>query len=515
MPVTAYDWLAHHARRTPGKIAAIDHFTQRRFTYTDFNARAEALAAHMALKLHVQPGERVAVLGPNSTDIFEIQFACAKMGAIFVPLNWRLAVPELEFILKDCSPALLIHDAEFGAAARELVGLCGIGQALELNGSGQPSVYEGGIAAMLKAGVPDFPRPPQTLDDVSTILYTSGTTGLPKGAMITHGMTFFNAVNISPIAQLNSRTVCLTVLPLFHTGGLNVYANGVFHAGGTVVVMRTFEPKLCLGLLADASWGLTHFLGVPAMYQFMMHEPAFAASNFEHLEICGIGAAPAPLALLQTWADKGVPLIQTYGMTETGPIVLMLDADRAAEKVGSSGPPILHAEVRVVDEHGNDLPVGQVGEIWVRGPAVTPGYWNRPEATAELVTDGWLHTGDAVRVDEDGYYFIVDRWKDMYISGGENVYPAEVENAVYTLSEVAECAVIGVPDEKWGEVGKVVVVLKPGVSLEAPKVIERCRERLARFKVPKYVEFAPALPRNATGKLLKRELRAQAGEGRG
>ena len=251
MPVMAYDWLAHHARRTPAKTAAIDHQTGRRFTYEEFNKRAEALASHFSVELGIGQGERVAILGPNSTDGFEVQFACTKLGAIFVPLNWRLAIPELEYIIGDASPTLLITDEEFADAAKQLVDLCGVPKTMDLSGAdprgaGAATSYERAIAASIAAGIKPYPRANPTLDDTSTILYTSGTTGVPKGAIVTHGMTFFNAVNISPIAELTSRTVCLTVLPLFHTGGLNVYANGVFHAGGTVVVMRAFEPSVCL-----------------------------------------------------------------------------------------------------------------------------------------------------------------------------------------------------------------------------------------------------------------------------
>ncbi len=508
MAVRYYDWIAHHARRAPDKLAAIDLATVRRLSYGQLEQRVDRLAAHLRNRMAVAEGERVAVLAPNSTDVFEIQFACARIGAIFVPLNWRLSVPELESILRDADPHVLIFDSEFAGPAAELLRSCGIGQHLELNGTGAPSSYEQALAHA--AGKYTWAK--QSHDDVSTILYTSGTTGQPKGALITHRMTFYNAMNISPVARITARTVCLTVLPLFHTGGLNVYANPTFHAGGTVVVMRAFDPAAGLQHLTDRQLGITHFLGVPANYQFMSALPAFADADFSHLEVCGIGAAPASLALLEAWAGKGLPLAQTYGMTETGPILLMLDPEDATRKVGSSGPPILHAELRLVDQAGQPPAPGEIGEIWVRGPTVTPGYWNRPEATREAFRDGWLRTGDAVRVDEDGYYYVVDRWKDMYITGGENVYPADVENVLYTLEAIAEVAVIGIPDERWGEVGRAVVVLKPGARLDEAAVLAYCNGKLASYKMPRSVVFVDALPRNATGKLLKRELRDQAAQ---
>jgi fatty-acyl-CoA synthase len=506
MPVTAYDWLAHHARRAPNKVAAVDLFTGRRHTYGVFNDRATRLASYLSATLGVDRGDRVAVLAPNTTDVFELQFACTKLGAVLLPLNWRLTVPELEFIVNDAAPGVLVYDLDFEEAVQGLQARCGVPHLLELNGRGLPSAYEQAISA----GSPELAPRRVTLDDLGMVMYTSGTTGRPKGAMITHGMTFYNAVNLGPVAQITAATVCLTVLPTFHTGGLNVYSNIVFHAGGTVLVMREYEPALALALLTDRSLGITHFFGVPAHYQFMEHLPEFAEAELRHLTMSGVGGAAAPQSMLQTWAEKGVPLQQGYGMTETSPSVTALDAEMAIAKLGSCGKPLLHQEVRVVGPDGQDVPQGEVGELWVRGPNVTPGYWNRPEATAESITDGWLHTGDAVRVDEDGYFYIVDRWKDMFISGGENVYPAEVENAIYEHPAVAEAAVIGLPDERWGEVGRAVVVLRQGQRLTDGELLAHCRRRLAAFKVPKSVQFVAELPHNATGKVLKRELRDQA-----
>jgi fatty-acyl-CoA synthase len=301
--------------------------------------------------------------------------------------------------------------------------------------------------------------------------------------------------------------VLLTVLPLFHTGGLNCYANPVLHAGGTVLIMRAFDPGLALQLIDDPARGINQFFGVPSIYQFMAQHPAFATSDFSRLVIGGVGGAPMPVPLLKVWEERGVALQQGYGMTETSPAVLTLDREDAARKAGSSGKPVLHTEVRIVRPDGADADVGELGELWVKGPNVTPGYWNRPETNASSFTDGWLHTGDAARVDEEGFYYIVDRWKDMYISGGENVYPAEVESVLHQLNAIAEAAIIGVPNEQWGEVGMAIVAVKPGHTLTPAEIHAHCAANLARFKWPRLIEFVDALPRNATGKIHKPTLR--------
>ena len=508
MSVKSYDWIAHHARARPAKVAMVDRHTDRRFTYAAMDERVERLAAVLHREFGVGPGERVAVLSQNNTNVFEVQFACWRLGAIFVPLNWRLAVPELEFIAGDCRPKVLVHEAGFAEVATSVASSAGIGQRIVWDGPVEGVAdYEEALASATDGA----PRAANTHDTVLTVMYTSGTTGRPKGAIITQGMTFWNCVNQVEFFSDGPDMVNWVVLPTFHTGGLNVYANPAFHFGGRNVVTHTFDPAEGLRLLTDPEVGITHFLGVPAHWLFMSQVPAFAEATFPTLACAGVGGSPTPIELIKTWMEKGVPLQQAFGMTETSPLVTSLTRDDAARKIGSSGMPALHTECRIVDEAGSDVPVGAVGELWVRGPNVTPGYWNRPEATAEAITDGWLHTGDAARQDDEGYYYIVDRWKDMYISGGENVYPAEVEDVVYQLPGVAEAAVIGVPDERWVEVGRAVVVRREGAALTEAEVVRHCAERLARYKVPKSVVFVDELPHNATGKILKRELRERYG----
>ena len=494
-----YDWLAHHAGRRPATLAIHDLQTARKFTYADLDARTNRLTAALA-GLGIARGDRVALLAPNCAEYFELQFACGRLGAIMLPLNWRLTVPELEYILGDSTPKLLIHDKAFAQQAAALST-----HRLEIDHDRSDSPYE---RALAKA--PAAPEPVAlTHDDIGMVMYTSGTTGHPKGAIITHGMVFWNCVNLGIPALITPETVQLVVLPLFHTGGLNCYANPVLHAGGTILIMRAFDPGQALDYLSDPAFGITHFFAVPAPYQFMMQHPKFEGADLSRLRIAGVGGAPCALSILKTWTARGVPLVQGWGMTETSPAGTMLDAADAIRKLGSAGKAMMHTAIRIVDDEGSDVAAGSIGELLIKGPNITPGYWNKPEATKSSFTDGWLHTDDAARLDEEGFVYIVDRWKDMYISGGENVYPAEVENVLFQLPEVADAAVIGVPDERWGEVGMAIIVRKADQPLEEGDIIRHCLARLAKFKVPQSVAFVDVLPRNATGKVLKRELRTQ------
>ena len=500
--IPAEDWIAHHARFSPWTPAAHDLASERRFTYAELDERVTRAALWLAASFGIGRGDRVAVLSHNDTDVFELQFACRRLGAIFLPLNWRLAVAELEFISKDASPTVLVYGTEFSDAAREVCRLAAIPHAATL-ASGRPSDYERGLVAATGRLAP----PALDLDDTWTIMYTSGTTGRPKGAQITYRMCVFNAVHCAMTVGLTPQTKNLVFLPIFHTGGLNVYANPTFHTGGTNVVMRSFDAAKFLALLTDRQLGLTHLLGVPSNFLMLAQQPGFAEADLSHIVCIGVGGAPLPLALLETYGAKGIKLQQGWGMTETGPLGLLLSSEMALKKVGSSGLPPLYTRLKICDPEGREVKRGETGELLIKGPNVMPGYWNRPEANAQAFTeDGYFHTGDAARQDEDGYYYIVDRWKDMFISGGENVYPAEVENVIYQLDGVLENAVIGVPHEKWGEVGRAYVVLKPRSNLDEEAIIGHCGTQLARYKVPKDVRFMAELPHNATGKVLKHHL---------
>src|SRR4029450_2891895 len=345
MSVRYYDWIAHHTRRSPGKIALVDLASGRRFSYGELNERVSRLAGHLRDALKVGRGDRVAVLALNTTDTMGVQFACFRLGAIFLPLNNRLTVPELQFIVGDAAPVVMIYDADLAETALTVVKLCNVASALKLGAGGS---YEAGIAG----ADPIDKFEDVTLDDISTIMYTSGTTGLPKGAIITHGLTLWNCINLGRPAAVSPASVLPTVLPLFHTGGLNCYTNPVMHIGGTALIMRTFDPGEALRLISDPAVGLNVFFGVPSIYQFMAQHPSFARSDFSRLIIGGVGGAPMPVPLLKVWEARGVALQQGYGMTETSPAVMVLDKEDAARKAGSSGKPGVHTEGGIVGPWG-------------------------------------------------------------------------------------------------------------------------------------------------------------------
>jgi fatty-acyl-CoA synthase len=496
-----FDLLNKQADLRPEKIALVDPNMEREFTYAQFNERASRFAEFMRSEWKIQPGERVSVLTQNGTDYFEILYACAKIGAILVPLNWRLAVPELKSILEDSKPRALIYDTEQTEAAGALSAEMFL---LPLTpGHREAKNYEDALASTSGKIIVMPPRP---LGECWYLLYTAGTTGRPKGVIQTYGMVLYNHLNIAPAIDLTSQDTTLNLLPVFHTGGNNMYTNPTFIAGGTAIIPRAFDVVQTMQLLATR---VTAFFGVPAMYLFMSQNPDFEKTNFSHMRSWACGGAPMPVSLLELYEQHGIIVQQGFGMTETGPTVFLVDQAHAIAKSGSVGKPQPWVDVRIVDREGVDVSMGEMGELLVKGPGVTPGYWQLPEITRQSFEDGWLHSGDVARRDDEGYYYIVDRWKDMFISGGENVYPAEVENVLFSHPSVAEAAVIGVADAKWGEVGRAVVAVKTNQALTEQEIIEFCQSRLAKYKVPKSVVFVSALPRNAAGKVLKTELRKQ------
>lgn len=496
------DLIQYHAQIRPHKLALRNASTGRDLSYLQLHERVQQLAHYLQAQ-GIGYRDRVAILAYNGTEFFELQYACSRLGAVTVPLNWRLNEAEIEGILRDCQPSLLIHDVDFSGLAANLQTRQVVSRLLEVNGENPATSYEEALSS--RTG--DIAWYPTTHNDLSLIMYTSGTSGKPKGVLITHGMVWWNTANVGFASKITSSSVQLVILPLFHIGGINSHANPLLHAGGTVVLQHRFEPKDVLKLLGDPAWSISRMTGVPAQYKFLADHPLFESTDLSRLEFLGMGGSPCDLGTIQAWTRRGAPLGQGYGLTEASPGVTILDASQIVRKSGSIGQPMPYTEVRLVDEHGRNVSQGETGEMWVRGPNVTSGYWNAPEATQAFFEDGWFKTGDAARQDEEGFYYIVDRVKDMYISGGENVYPAEVENAIYEIPEVAEVAVIGVEDSRWGESGVAVVVLKSGMSLEMHQVIAYCAGKLARFKVPAKVLFVKELPRNAAGKVLKRKLR--------
>jgi len=495
--VAAYDWIASHARSRPDYVALIDDFSGRRLTYAELDWRVAALAGFLKEELRVAAGDRVAVLAHNSTNILEVQFACMRVGALLVPLNVRLAVAELIEVIEDCGARILFHDRDFAAAAREAVaGGCVV--TVEMNESGGGCPYEDAISGQRRCR--DVHR--ALLSDTWTLIYTSGTSGRPKGVLISYQMTFYNAVNYGIATGLTSDSHGLTFLPMFHISGLNLPANPTLFCGGTVTVMRRFDPARALWLLANQDHPISHAFGVPANFLFISQSPEFAGADLRGVRSLGVGGAPMPISLLQAYADKGVGIQQAFGMTETGPLVTMLGAAQAIQKLGSSGPAVVHVETMIADQNGQRIDsCGEMGELRVRGPSVTVGYWNRPTETAAAFRDGWLCTGDLAKQDADGCYYIVDRSKNMYISGGENIYPAEVKRVIERLPGVLEVAVVAEPDDKWGEVGHAYVLADPASGLTESDVMRHCRRVIAGYKIPKTISFVEEMPRNATGKI--------------
>jgi fatty-acyl-CoA synthase len=499
-----WHWLERRADISPSKAAVIDG--ERSFSYLDLRDRVAAIAGGLRA-LGVRKGDRLAILSVNRAEYVESLFAAARLGAIAVPLNWRLTAAELAFQVGDSEPLLLLADPTLRAlmdALRAQPEARTLERVVAFEG-------EGGLEGA--HSYEDLTRHPAAeaegrFDDPWLILYTSGTTGRPKGAVLTQGTQFWNSINIGDAIGLTSADVTLNMMPMFHSGGIGLYTFPTIHHGGTAVLARQFEPEATVRLIEH--WGVTAMLAVPAIYLMLLQHEAFQRADLSRVRFA-CGGAPCPLTIIEAFRDRRLLFQQGFGLTETAPTCTLVPAADAFRKAGSAGKATLHVEVRVVDEEGRDVPPGEVGEVWTRGPNLFSGYWRRPDATAEALAGGWFHTGDLARRDEEGFLYIVDRKKDMLISGGENVYPAEVEDVLYRHPAVAEAAVIGVPHERWGEVPKAIVVRKSGVTLTAEELIAFCDGKLARYKIPKSVAFVETLPRNAAGKVLKRILRERLG----
>jgi acyl-CoA synthetase (AMP-forming)/AMP-acid ligase II len=477
----------------------------RRLTFTDLNERSNRVANALRL-LGVKKGDRVGLLLMNGAEFVETFFAVAKIGAVNVPLNFRLVADELEFILKDSGVTVLISSADFAALTGELHGR---GDRTEVKHwvqvGGEPAAHAASYDAWIGNASPVEPAPAGGDDDLVFIMYTSGTTGLPKGVMHSHSTVMWAILTIAATADQHYADRYLFSLPMFHVGAL-APALGCVYRGVTLVILKQFDPKLSWQLIEQEK--ITSTLMVPAMLQFMMATYDPAAQDMSSLRWVMSGAAPVPVTLIKAYEAMGVEIHQVYGLTETGgPACLILGED-ALTHAGSTGRAFFHTDVRVVDEEGRNVAVGEPGEVIVRGPHIMVGYWNRPDATDDAIRDGWLHTGDIATIDDDGFVTIMDRVKDMLISGGENVYPAEIENVVLSHPGVADVAVIGIPSAKWGE-SPMAIVVRKDESLTADEVMEWCKGKVAPFKLVKAVAFVTEIPRNPSGKILKRILREE------
>ncbi|GAA2420117.1 long-chain fatty acid--CoA ligase [Nonomuraea africana] len=484
-------WPARRAQMTPGRTAFV--FGERSFTYAEVHERTTRLASRLR-EAGVRAGDRVAYLGPNHPAFAESMFATHVLGGIFVPLNFRLAAPEIEYMLAQSGASVLIY-------APQCAGVVGA-----LPGTPPVTLGSAEYERWISEGDPTPIDVPVALDDVALILYTSGTTGRPKGAMLTHGNLVWNSFNILIGVDVAGDEVTLVSAPLFHVAALNQTLLPTFLKGGRSVIMPSWDVDECYDLIERHR--VTWMFGVTTMFAAFARSPRWAGADLSSLRNLMSGGAAIPAALIRTYQERGLVFCQGYGLTETAPGATFLEAGESVRKVGSAGVPVFFANVRVVRPDLTDVAAGEPGEVLVKGPNVTPGYWRDPAASAAAFAEGgWFRSGDVATVDEEGHLHIVDRVKDMYISGGENVYPAEVEAVLFEHPAVAEVAVIGVPDATWGEVGRAFVVPRQGGEVTAAELGDFLRGRLAKYKIPRYFEVVDDLPRTSSGKIRKSELR--------
>ena len=500
-------FLAKRALLSPDHEAYVDSSSDVRLTFSQLNDRTNRLA-NALVGSGVVKGERVGLLLMNSAEFMEAYFALAKIGAVVVPLNWRLVADELEFILKDSGTSRLIFGEEFMDTVAELQSRgekTDVKQWLQVEGEQDVAFFAESYQALRDGASDAEPAVGAAGDDILYIMYTSGTTGLPKGVVHSHDTSVWGCITINATAYFHENDRYLACLPMFHVGALTPLTLNVYR-GSTSVVMRTFDPVRAWELIRDER--ITSGLAVPAMLNFMLQVGDLSRFDYSKLRWIMSGAAPVPVSLIETYAKMGIEVHQIYGLTESCGPACLIDADNALKKVGSTGKAFFHTDVKLVNEAGEPCRPGESGELVLSGAHVMVEYWNRPEATAETIVDGWLHTGDVAVMDDEGFFYIQDRIKDMIISGGENVYPAEIEEVLAAHPDIVEAAVIGQPSDKWGE-SPLAIVVKGNGALSEAEVLEFCRGKLAGYKQPKAAVFTDVIPRNPSGKILKRVLREQ------
>jgi fatty-acyl-CoA synthase len=498
MKINIGEFLTRRAGITPNREALVCEGV--RLTYEQLNDRSNRLANHLK-ELGVGHGDRVGILAFNETEYYDLLFGLGKIGAIMVPVNYRLAGPEIQFILSDCGPKVFIFGREFQEVTDSIRHDIPPQHLISL--SNDPPEWAGSYENLIGRASTDEPEIEGGNDDTLTILYTSGTTGRPKGAELTHNYYHWTSIQLTSTVGARDDDITLVALPLFHIGALAA-PPWVVHMGAKTILLRTLDPQRFLELLGEEK--VTGFGSVPQLLDFLKLVPDFEKYSWDSIRTILVYAAPVPVTLLKEYAASGIEVRQLYGLTESN-TATVLDAENALSRVGSCGKPFFHTQLRIVDDNYNDLPPDENGEVLIKAPNVMKGYWNRPEDTAATFKDGWLCTGDIARMDKDGFFYIMDRKKDMIISGGENIYPAEIEDILLGNPKIADVGVIGYTHEKWGEAVKAVVVLNPGEEMTEAELIEWCQGRIGRFKIPKKVVFSEAIPRTPTGKILKTELR--------
>jgi fatty-acyl-CoA synthase len=499
------DVLGERARLTPEKIGLVWIATGERLTYRQMDDRAKACATLIRDQLGIAKGERVGLLSHNRVEFLDVFFSCAKTGHVLVPLGTRLTSHEIAFIVKDAGLSALVYDGAFVDTVTALRSLVDVPRWITLDAP----LVEGDVRyeiAVSESSVTGFSRTPCAPEDVYALLYTSGTTGKPKGVMVPHRMVAWNAYNTAVCWQLRDDDVSPIFTPLYHAGGLGAFLMPVIAIGGTVVlhagfdaeeIWRTVEAERC-----------TVVLGVPTIWKLLLEAPSFASANLDSVRWLISGGAPLPLYLIEAYQQRGIVFKQGYGLTEVGVNCFAMTVEESARKKGSIGKPLMFTEARLIDEAGGEVSAGEVGELLLRGAHVSKGYWGNPEATATaLDSEGFFHTGDLARCDDEGFFTIAGRRKDMLISGGVNIYPAEIEGELLLHPSVQDAAVVGVPDPTWGEIGVAFIVKRPGQSVTAEALVTFAAEKLAKYKLPREIAFVESLPRTAYGKVVKGELR--------
>ncbi|MGZ3669405.1 MAG: acyl-CoA synthetase [Bdellovibrionota bacterium] len=492
------DWLKRWAAYSPKGVAVRCADSNRSFTYRELFERSSALAGKLRATYGVQKGDRVAILAFNEPETIFLFFALQRLGAMLVPVNFRFAPREIDHVLRDSEPKLFIYQEAFAETIARLESKPA--QSLPFEGN---AGLEGLVFADAPARISEVAG---ELDSPVMILYTSGTTGLPKGALVTNKMLFWNSVNTGLRLNITSSDSAVIFHPLFHTSGWNVLTTPFFHHGARIIMLKKFDPARVLALCEKE--GATILFGVPTMMDRMARTEEFPHVKLSKVRYAVVGGEPMPVDLITTWAAKGIPVRQGFGLTEFGPNCFSLSEEDGIRKKGSIGFPNFYVDAKIIDTTtGRELTqANQVGELCLRGPACTPGYWRNEKATAESIREGWFHTGDLVRRDEEGYFYVVGRRKEMYISGGENVYPAEVEAFLRTHGKVREVAVIGVSDPTWGETGRCFYSSEDGNPIVETDLRSFCQSGLAKYKVPKAFVHLPELPKGDSGKILKRAL---------
>ena len=513
-------WIGNYSRSRacldPNGLAVVDIDTDKKYTYSDLDRRANTLANLLRDKFGIAKGDRVAYISRSRVELIDGYFATGKLGAILVPYNARLSAEELTQLMTNEQPKVLIYEGIYADTAAKLAANGVMEQFVVLAGDPNPlghPVYD----ELLESGDASAVSCPELqMEDIHLIIHTGGTTGLPKGGLISHKGEIFNSFSEICTWGLRYDDKALILLPLFHTGGWNLLTLPLLHCGATIYLARAYDPKKTIELVEKEK--LTYLFGAATIFRMMVEQPEFKDANFSSLKWIMAGAAPTPLNIMQEFWNKGTKFVLGYGMTEAGPNNLstppqFVPQEVIEEKYASVGKPFYLTMPKLIDDDGNEITTPDTpGELLWAGPQIFCGYWGNETETKNTLIDGWVHTGDMATFDKDGFYYIVGRKKNMFISGGENVFPPEIESAIYEIEAVREVCVIGVPDEKWGEVGKAVVSLKPGMTIDKAGILTALNGKLARYKIPKYVTFVDDIPKNNVGKIVVHEIQKAYGK---